>query len=308
VPRATDADYLPVLKQLVEEHKIDLIIVTRPIEMLTVARDREKVGTRTFLPKAETLELCNDKIASYAKWKAAGVPVPPSMRIYKEEDLKKAFKDFGPELWLRDIGGAGGKGSLPVSDMETAVGWINIRKGWGSFMAARRLTSRTVTWESIWRNGKLVAAQGRERHYWEFAALTPSGVTGITGSGETVSDPVVDDIAQRAIKAVDPSPNGLMGVDMTYNQEGVPCVTEINGGRYMNGGVVLYSGAGISFPYLTVQAGMDELPKNWTPKINPLPPGIVCVRGMDVEPVLLKKDKIKQAETELAALRKRAAG
>ncbi len=306
VPRANDPDYIPVLRALVEERRVDLLIVTRAIEMLTVARDRARIGARVFLPRVETLELCNNKVASYERWHAAGVPVPASMRINSVADLERAFDDLGPELWLRDIGGAGGKGSLPVTDMKTAVGWIDIRRGWGNFMAATRLTADTVTWESIWRNGRLVAAQGRRRHYWEFAALTPSGVTGITGSGETVSDPIVDDIALRAVLAIDSAPDGLMGVDMTYDKHGTPRVTEINGGRFMNGGVVLYSNAEVSFPYLTVRAAMDELPQPWVPLVNPLTPGIVCVRGMDVEPVLTTKAQLNEVQARLVELRRRA--
>ena len=310
MPSAHEDDYLDVMRAVVNENGIDLVIVTRQVEMERVAKERESVGTRTFLPKIETLELCKDKIASNQVWTEAGVPVPPSKFINNREDLEQAFDELGPELWLRHIGGAGGKGALPVSDMKTGTGWIDLNDGWGHFMAATRLTTRTVTWESIWQNGKLIAAQGRERHYWEFGGLAPSGVTGITGSGETVSDDAVGEIALKAIRAVDPEPHGLMGVDMTYDHSGVPCVTEINAGRFMNGGVVLYSPAfepGESFPYMTTMAGLDTIPGDWTPKVNPLEPGITCVRGMDVEPVLLTRDDIKQTTDQMAALRSRVA-
>lgn len=309
-PSAHEEDYLRVMRMLVEENNVDLVVVTRQVEMERVAKEREAVGTRTFLPKIETLELCKDKIASNKVWTEAGVPVPPSMFVHTKKDLEKAFDEISPDLWLRDIGGAGGKGALPASDMKTAVGWIDMNDGWGNFMAAKRLSERTVTWESIWYHGKLIAAQGRERHYWEMAGLAPSGVTGITGSGETVTDEGVGEIALKAIYAVDKEPHGLMGVDMTYDHDGTPCVTEINAGRFMNGGVTLYSpafGPGESFPYMTVMAGLDEVPENWESKINPLKPGIICVRGMDVEPVLLTQADLDKTSEDLAALRARAA-
>ena len=43
---------------------------------------------------------------------------------------------------------------------------------------------------------------------------------------------MVDEIALRAITAVDGSPHGIFSVDLTYDDEGVPNPTEINIGRF----------------------------------------------------------------------------
>ena len=85
---------------------------------------------------------------------------------------------------------------------------------------------------SLWKDGELVVAQGRKRLYWELAKISPSGVTGATGTGLTYSDTELDDIARRAVLAVDNKPDGLFGVDMAYDRNGIPNPTEINISRF----------------------------------------------------------------------------
>lgn len=310
MPSAHEPDYIETLHTVVEEHDVDLVIVTREVEMQRVARERVQAGTRTFLPPVETFDLCKDKNATYDALHKAGVPVPPSMFIDDPDDLQIALNELGPDIWLRHIGGAGGKGSLPVNSMKAGVAWIDMNEGWGKFMAATRLSERTVTWESIWVHGRLIAAQTRARHYWELAGLAPSGVTGIAGSAETVSNKTLDEISLKAIKAVDPEPHGLMGVDMTYDHDGNALVTEINAGRFMNNGVLQYAPvleAHETFQYLAVMAGLGEIPDNWTPRINPLPAGLICVTGLNVEPVLLTSEELEKTKQDMDALRARVA-
>ena len=63
----------------------------------------------------------------------------------------------------------------------------------------------------------------------------------------TVSDPVVDDIAQRAIRAINPEPSGIFGVDLTYDRDGVPNPTEINIGRFFTTHQ-FFTAAGLNMP------------------------------------------------------------
>jgi Phosphoribosylaminoimidazole carboxylase (NCAIR synthetase) len=185
------------------------------------------------LPDHHTVEVCQDKFASFEYWKKAGLTVPETIRVNDENDLKKAFKQFGAPIWIRAIiSPGGGKGSFRAPDLAIAKAWIDYCEGWGNFVAAECLEEGSITWQSIWKDGKLVVAQGRKRLYWEFANRAPSGVTGITGTGVTVSDPVVDDLAQKAIFAIDKKPNGIFSVDFTFDKKGIPNPTEINIGRF----------------------------------------------------------------------------
>ena len=73
---------------------------------------------------------------------------------------------------------------------------------------------------SVWKNGELIVAQGRKRLYWELAKISPSGVTGATGTGLTYSDPELNEIAEKAVRSIDSRPDGLFGVDMAYDKKG----------------------------------------------------------------------------------------
>ena len=160
---------------------------------------------------------------------------------------------------------------------------------------------------SIWNEGELVVAQGRRRLYWELSKLSPSGVTGATGAGETVSDPVLDDIAQRTILAIDDKPNGLFAVDLTYDRTGVPNPTEINIGRFFTTHQ-FFTELGVNMPYIFVKLAYGEELPRLERKLNPARNKMVWIRGIDFEPVLCSMDEIDDHVRAMAALREEVAG
>jgi hypothetical protein len=304
VPRVSDPDYLSVISEILNETKPNLLHIQISAEMIAISGLRDQLPCRTFLPRHETILACEDKFASYERWSAAGLKVPQTMLLKDASDLELAFKKFGPRLWLRFTSGSAGRGALPTSDFEEGNLWITFHRGWGKFTAAECLKEQTITWQSIWKNGELVVAQGRKRLYWEFANRARSGVTGVTGTGITVSDPVLDEIAQRAILAVDSRPNGVFGVDLTYDRAGVPNPTEINIGRFFTTHQ-FFTAAGLNMPYILTQCALADETPVVSPKINPLPAGLAWVRGMDVRPVLTTTEKI-DADKKALEQRRRA--
>src|SRR6267378_14292 len=146
--------------------------------------------------------------------------------------LKSALSELGETIWIRAVEGGAGRGALPTNNFDFARIWIDRFKGWGTFTASELLSERSVTWQSIWYRGDLVVAQTRRRRSWNFGNRTLSGITGITGVGETCSDPEVDRTAMDAILAVDREPHGIFSVDMTYDFSDKPNPTEINIGRF----------------------------------------------------------------------------
>ena len=259
---------------------------------------------RTFLPSAETVLICQDKFLSYERWHAAGLTVPETMVVHSEADLRRAFGDFGGHLWLRDSTGAGGRGALPVHDLDTARSWLDLRQGWGSYTASELLEPETITWMSIWRNGVLVLAQGRKRLYWELSKVSQSGVTGATGAAITVSDPQVDEIAMAAVLAIDPEPDALFGVDLTYDRSGIPNPTEINIGRFFTTHL-FFTELGVNMPYVFVKLACDEPLPEIPQKLNPAKPGMVWIRGMDFEPVLVPMSDIESQREDLERRRQK---
>jgi carbamoyl-phosphate synthase large subunit len=298
VPPATHPGYPARLLEGLATCRPDFLHVQHDDEVRAVSRLRDQIhalGVHTFLPSPETVEVCVDKARSYRVWSERGLPVPKTILVRDPDDLRAAFSAIGPKLWLRATEGGGGKGALPTDNVEFARLWIDRFNGWGRFTAAECLTPDTVTWLSIWSDGELIVAQTRRRRSWNFGNRTLSGVTGITGVGETCSIPQVDEIALAAIKAIDSAPHGIFGVDMTYDHAGVPNPTEINIGRFFTTHY-FFTRAGLNMPKIVRDLAIDRKRPTLAKTINPLPDGLVWIRGMDVEPVLTTTAELETME------------
>jgi carbamoyl-phosphate synthase large subunit len=305
VPTASDPDYLPVLNWIAREHRADFLHCQPDVEVEFISSRRAQLAVRTNLPAQDTVQLCLDKYRSYERWRSAGIRVPETRLISDRHSLRNAFRKLGPRLWLRNIKGAAGKGALPTADLYEATAWLDFCKGWGQFSAAQCLTDETVTWQSVWDHGELLVAQTRLRKYWEFGNRSPSGVTGLTGTGVTMSDTSIDQLAHQCIWAVDAQPNGIFSVDFTYDADGVPNPTEINIGRFFTTHQ-FFSEAGVNFPHIFVRRSLGlevSLPQQ---KINPLDNGLAWVRGLDSKPVLTTEAHFAASEQQREELRRRA--
>ena len=305
VPPASDPDYLPILNWIAHKHDADFLHSQPDVEVEFASSHRNQLAVETNLPEHQVVKRCLDKYQSYLCWQQAGIAVPETRMIACRNDLQLAFNELGPKLWLRNTHGAAGKGALPTSDYVEAVAWIDFCKGWGEFTAARCLTDESVTWQSIWQRGRLLLAQTRLRKYWEFGNRSPSGVTGLTGTGITLSDSVIDELAQRCIQAVDTVPNGIFSVDFTYDAEGEPNPTEINIGRFFTTHQ-FFTAAGVNFPDIYIRTSLNlpvDLPDN---PVNPLQDGLAWVRGLDSEPVLTTAASIEAREMQRNELRSNA--
>src|SRR5258708_5623228 len=300
IPLAKQPEYVPVLKDIIAQTKPDFLYTQTDQETGKIAPIQQELGVKTFLPDPRTIRICHDKYLSYQAWKNAGVPVPETMLITNTKDLKKSFQLFGSPLWLRaTYSSGGGMGSFKAKNMKEATMWIELQEGWGTFTAAECLSPKSTTWASIWKDGELIVAQGRERLYWEFANRAPSGVTGITGTGLTVRDKKIDELAIKAIKAIDHKPNGIFSVDFTYDKNKNLRLTEINIGRLFTT-IFFFSKAGINLPYIYVKLAFNESIEGLVPqKINPLKPGLLWVRGMDILPVLSDLKTVEKSKEEL---------
>lgn len=305
VPKAREDDYIGYMRSLIAETRAEMIFSQPDPEIAVLSEHRDELGTRTFWPAAETVRICQDKWETYRLWRDAGLKVPDTHPVESVEELEKAFAEFG-DVWIRKTSGAAGRGSFHTSSPAQAKAWVDFNGGFEDFTASAYLSPVSVTWQSIWNDGELIVAQGRQRISWEFGDRAPSGVTGITGSAVTVSDQQVDEISLKAIHAIDRHPHGIFSVDLTYDKEGIPNPTEINIARFFTTHF-FFTAAGLNMPYIAVKLAFDEEPPAVAARINPLPPGLVWVRGMDKEPVLTTVEELAAKECELNK-RRRAAG
>jgi carbamoyl-phosphate synthase large subunit len=292
VPYANEPNYKEELLKILNIEKPDLVHFQNDLEIFEASLIRDEIlstGTKLFMPSHDVIDTCVNKYKSYQKWVKAGIKVPQNILLRNEADLKEAFAQLAGSdgrIWLRasSIGG-GGKGALPTNDFEFAKRWINIYNGWGDFVAAEMLTKDTVTWMSIFYEGELVVAQSRIRKGWTHGNRTLSGVTGVTKVGQTFSDKNVDEIALNSILAIDSKPHGIYGVDMAYDNLGVPNPTEINISRFFTT-ILFFTEAGLNMPEIFKDLALyGEIPQ-MDKKLNPLENGLIWLRGMDTLPLL----------------------
>lgn len=301
MPWSYEPTYHDALLSVLKEEKPDLVHFQNDLEIYYASMMRNEIlstGACVFMPEHDVIETCVNKWNSYKAFKRAGVKVPQNIMINNEDDLHSAFATLSDEegkIWLRasSIGG-GGKGSLPTNDYSMAKAWIERYNGWGDFIAAEMLTPQTVTWMSIWYEGELIVAQTRKREGWIHGNRTVSGVTGVTKVGITCSDEMVDKIAQESIYAVTNKPHGIFGVDMAYDKDGIPNPTEINISRFFTT-IRFFTEAGLNMPVIFKDLALYGRKPSLDKKINPLPDGLMWLRGMDTEPKLMKSDDIKNA-------------
>lgn len=301
VPRAKDPSYIDKLNEIISKEKIEFLHAQPDVEVEVVSENREKLNAPVFLPSKAAVKACQDKLESARVWKKKGVPVARTIEIHKEEDIDRAFAEFGSPIWIRARSGAGGKGSTPADNRETAVSWINYWRGrkvdW-EFIAQEHLPGINIAFHSIWKDGELVTSMARERIEYIYSYLAPSGITGTPAIQKTVHKEEVNKIGTDAVLSIDPKFTGIASVDLKGNTAGVPCVTEINPGRmfttsyfFSYASKILRKDYFANIPYLAVKLGYKEtIPE--IPKYNCLPADVYWIRHMDAPAHLVKDNKV----------------
>jgi len=301
VPRAKNPNYIDALNEIIAKEKIEFLHAQPDVEVEAVSEKREKINAAVFLPSKAAVKACQDKLESAKVWKKKNVPVARTIEVKKDEDIDRALAEFGSPIWIRARHGAGGRGSTPADNRETAVAWIRYwksRKVNWEFIAQEHLPGRNIAFHSIWKNGELVTSMARERIEYIYPYLAPSGIMGTPAVQRTVHDKAVNKIGTEAVLSIDPSFRGIASVDLKENAKGVPCVTEINPARMFTtsfffsfASKVLRKDYCANIPYLCVKLAYKEaLPD--MPKYDSLPADVYWIRHMDAPARLVKDNQV----------------
>jgi carbamoyl-phosphate synthase large subunit len=301
VPRAKDPSYIDRLNEIIRKEKIDFLHAQPDVEVEVISEKREKLEAPVFLPSKKAVRSCQDKFESARVWKQKNIPVAKTIAIKEEKDIDRAFEELGTPIWIRATHGAGGRGSTPASNKETAVAWIRYwksRKVDWEFIAQEHLPGKNIAFHSVWKDGELVTSMSRERVEYIYAYLAPSGIMGTPAVQKTVHDETVNKVGTEAVLAIDSNFSGIASVDLKENKQGVPCVTEINPGRmfttsffFSYASKIIRRDYAVNIPYLYVKLAYKEaLPK--LQKYNPLPENVYWIRHMDAPAKLVKDNKI----------------
>lgn len=294
LPPVSDPGYLPALNSLIKRTDAGFVHAQPDVEVHFLSEHRDELAAPMLLPSHATIALCADKLAFADRMTAVSVPTGETSAATDEASLATAVEALltrHERVWVRARRGAGGRASLPVTAADQAVMWARY---WGArgipiadFMAQEFLPGKEFAFQSLWQNGRLVTSQARERIEYLFGFLTPSGQTSSPAVARTVHRPDVNEIAAAAVLAADPQAHGVFCVDLKENKDRVPCVTEINAGRFFTTSI-FFSEAGCNMPYYYIRMAYDE-PLPELPQFDALPEELYWVRLMDMGDKLLHR-------------------
>jgi len=296
VPRCTEKNYISKLNELVKKEKTEFVQPQPDIEVKVLSENREKINAITFLPNRKTIDICQDKIKTNEVLRNAGVPVPRMVQIKSEKDLNTAFNELARRLkkvWLRARKGAGSRASLPIEEQRHAKAWIEcwIKRGltYKDFMACEFLPGKEFAFQSLWNDGELVTSMARQRLEYLFGHLMPSGQSSSPSVAVSIHRDDVNDIATKAVLAMDKKASGVFCIDLKENIDGIPCITEINAGRFFTTSN-FFAKIGVNMPYIYVKLAYGEKISKLS-KYNAAPKGLYWIRLMDKGPILVKGER-----------------
>ncbi len=240
VPAETPASFLDGLRRVVRVERIDLLIPSADTEVRTVSSIRKRIPCRVFLPRHAVIERCQDKLRLARFLRAAGVPAPLTYPVANPARMTEAFRRLTaahPLVWCRVGHGYGSVGAIPVRTPEQAQSWI---KYWEemrgvparAFTLAEYLPGRDFGCQSLWMGGRLVLIKTFERLSYVVRGSQASQVSSLAALTKMVFEPRVVKVCTEAIGRLDRRASGVFCVDLKEDTRGVPCVTEINAGRF----------------------------------------------------------------------------
>ena len=238
-----DSDEFPAgLLALIEREQIALVMPTTDAEVSALSDLREALGRRCFLPDRATIALCQDKHALTAHLAAHAVPIADTRPVTDLDELPATFArlEGAPPFWCRARTGSRSLGAAPVQSPQQARAWMLYWEEMRgvpvtSFIVSEYLPGRDFLCQSLWRDGALVLANTFERLSYFGGESNPSGVSSLSSLAKTVVDARVLETSRAAVRSLGPGVSGAFSVDLKENRRGVPCVTEINAGRFFIG-------------------------------------------------------------------------
>jgi len=241
-PPVAAAEFGTALLRLVNHEKIDLVIPSGDGDVLALSGLRDQLGSRCFLPEREVIDLCQDKFKLTQFLMARDVPVPATRPVADLNGLGEIFKQLGRQrpLWCRVRAGSRSLGAAPVKTVAQARGWIRYWEDMRGvpadrFTLSEYLPGRDFMCMSLWHQGRMVLVTTFEKLSYFGGESHPSGKSSLSSLAKTIIDYRLVDICQQAICALAPTVSGAFSVDLKEDVEGIPCITEINAGRFFIG-------------------------------------------------------------------------
>ena len=245
MPGLDHPEFFRALSRVIKKERIELLIPTADTDVRALARRRARIPCRLFLPRTPVIELCQDKYRLNTFLRKRRVPAPLTYPVTSLTAITKIFARLPARrlVWCRARAGSGALGALPVRSPAQARSWIEYWRDMRkipptAFTLSEYLPGRDFSCLSLWNRGTLVLLKTCQRLSYYTGGGNPSGISSVSHLAKTVDEPRVARVCVQAVRAIDGGASGTFNLDMRENGDGVPCVTEINAGRFPSGNLI----------------------------------------------------------------------
>jgi hypothetical protein len=282
---------------IVQAEEIDVVIPTGDAHVQLLSDHRDALTGRVYLPAKSVIDLCQDKCDLANDLARAGVPVPVSLPIASHESVHEVVAKLAgsPRLWCRMRAGSRSLGATPVVGADHVRSWLLLwqeLRGVApeAFMLAEYLPGRDFLCQSLWRDGRLVLVKTFERISYFGGENSPSGVSSLSSLAKTVVDDRIVGVCVAAVRALDPHASGAFSIDLKENAGGIPCITEVNAGRFFIGMTALdhVGKHNMSACFVRLALGEDVV----LDEVYDCPPDYYLVRDLDTPPGVYHADDL----------------
>jgi biotin carboxylase len=305
-PRHSDPNFIPLLNQLSDQHKIEFLHPQPSSEALVVSQNIDRISTKTLLPPADVIS--KDKLETQKILSKLGILVAKTKVVDNFDVLENTFSELGGgPLWIRAKSGAGGNLSLLCNDASEAEHWMKLwimrkKANFHDFMIQQYLPKRNIAWDSFWYDGKLICSFTRERLEYPLKHISPSGITGTPTVSKIIVDESVNKIGVNAVKSISKKPQGNFAVDLKEDEDGNWHVTEIDSGKFHTttplwgyiSTKVLKQDPLYNIPYLYTMLGLKELSEPEFLGNDIYPEGLHILRHIDCGTWIYREDGFKE--------------
>lgn len=176
VPRVRDANYIPRLLELVQEHQVKLLVPTIDTELQVLADhapDFQALGCRVHISSPEFVRITGDKWLTMSAFAGEGISVPAS---WLPENLPPAHK-LPERLFLKPRDGSASQHTYGIQKAELSATLPRVP----NVIIQEEVSGQEITIDAF------ISEDGRAIHYvprWRIRTLGGESIQGVTISSE----------------------------------------------------------------------------------------------------------------------------
>jgi carbamoyl-phosphate synthase large subunit len=241
-PDPANKEFTNSILEIVRRERINVVMATDDNAVKALSDHRARYKIDLLLPAPETIDLCQDKYALTVFLRRRNIPAPRTFEVKSLRGLEKIFSNFSRRglLWCRARRGSRSLAATPVASVEQARAWITQWRDLqgvkvSDFTLGEYLPGRHFIVQSVWHKGSLLRGQAIEVLSYFAAGNNPSGTFSLSCLARTAVAPEALKVALDAVQAIEKRPSGAFFVELKEAADGIPCITEINAGRFPSG-------------------------------------------------------------------------